>query len=134
MDLAAPQLGGQYHGLPGRQDHGLLGGGEARETLQEVEKVVLQTQCAWLHRLSELAVPDHKGRTDHGAGTGPSVEPFWYHSVPQTTHVQPLVNGFQKDLAGDSIRAGERDVGGKDAGAHSETLAVGGVPHAIAWD
>src|SRR5690242_4219510 len=64
MDLTAPQLGGQHQGPPGRQGHRLAGGGEAREALQEAEKVVLQAQRAWLHRLGELAVPDDKGRTD----------------------------------------------------------------------
>ena len=70
MGLAAPPLGGKHQGLPGRQYHRLPGGGEAREALQEVEKVVLQTQSVWLHRLGELALSDSKGWTDHGAGKG----------------------------------------------------------------
>ena len=132
MGLAAAPLGGKHQGLPGRQGHWLPGRGETREALQEVEKVVLQTQSAWLHRLGELSLPDSKGWTDHDARKGSGVEPCWGHGMPQTTHVHTLVYGFQEGLEGHGFRAGERDVSGKDTGAHTETFAVGGVAHAVA--
>jgi hypothetical protein len=66
MGLAAPPLGGENEGLPGGKHHGLPGRGNASETLQEVEEVVLQRYDAWPHRLSELPLPDNKGRSDHG--------------------------------------------------------------------
>ena len=132
MGLATTQLGGKHQGLPGRQYHWLSAGGEAREALQEVEKVVLQTQSVRLHRLGELALPDSKGRTNHGAGKGSGMEPCWCHRVPQTTHVYTLVYGFQEGIEGDGIRAGECDIGGKDTRTHTETFAGGSVAYAIA--
>ena len=66
MCLAAAPLGGEDKGLPGGEHHGLLGRGGAGEALQEVEEVLLQTQRAWTHGLSELPLPDSKGRADHG--------------------------------------------------------------------
>ena len=33
----------------------------------------------------------------------------------------------------DGVRARERDIGGKDAGTHGETLAVRGMSHTVTW-
>jgi hypothetical protein len=66
MRLTAAPLGGEDEGLPGGEPHGLLGRGNASETLQEVEEVVLQRQRAWTHGLSELPLSDSPGRANYG--------------------------------------------------------------------
>ena len=66
MRPAAAPLGGEDEGLPGGEHHGLLGHGDAGETLQEGEHVVLQRQRAWAHGLSEMPLPYSAGRANHG--------------------------------------------------------------------
>jgi hypothetical protein len=51
--------------------------------------------------------------------------------VPQVTHVQPLVYGYQEGIKRHGVRARKRNIGGKDAGTHRETLAVSGVAHTV---
>ena len=65
MRLAAAPLGGEDERLPGGEHHGLLGQGDAGETLQEGEHVILQRQRAWEHGLSELPLPYSTGRANH---------------------------------------------------------------------
>ena len=66
MHLTAAPLGGEDEGLPGGEHHGLLGQGDAGETLQEGEHVILQRQRAWEHGLRELPLPYGTGRANHG--------------------------------------------------------------------
>ena len=53
--------------------------------------------------------------------------------MPQVAHVQTLVYGCQEGFERHGVRARERDIGGKDAGTHGETLAVGGMAHTVTW-
>ena len=51
--------------------------------------------------------------------------------MPQIAYVQTLVYGGQEGIERHGVRARERDIGGKDAGTHGETLAVRGMAHTV---
>ena len=51
--------------------------------------------------------------------------------MPQVAYVQTLVYGCQEGIEPHGVRARKRDIGGKNAGPHGETLAVSGMAHTV---
>src|SRR5712691_1880559 len=131
MRLTAPPLGGKNQRSPGGEGHRLLGRGDASEALQEVEEVILQTQCSWSYRRGAFALLDREGWTNHRASKTSGAYALGRRDMPQITHVQALVYGVQESRKLDGMRTRERDIRGKDARTHRKTLAVGGVAHTV---
>ena len=111
----------------------LLGGESdlARDAVQQVEHVVLQAYAPRAYWFDTLAMPNTKRGADHRTREVPALQPTLRRRLPQAANVDTLRDGGEEFGKRDWVRAGEQQVGRKNAGSHSKALALRGKTHAI---